>query len=373
MMLRSGRVSGLTPALFLGVAVMAACSDSAMGPSTADAVRFPTTVSKVVQGEEVCENVTFEQLSHNDVVTTNQFSIFGSFLTFSAVRYADNGAHDVGELRILDPGVAEGPDLDLRRPAAGGQCVSCISKLLVINDPDDDTPTSPSDNANGGEILITGFPANTYIKSYSLADHEATEAASQLFVDGLNIAPAVQPGAEHEVITINTTAERLITNTGVRFILGDDAPPTLGSAAIDNIQVCKRVVVLGDDGCTPGFWKNHEAAWAHTPYDPDQTVESVFNVPDAYGLDNVTLLAVLSMGGGGSTADVAARLLHHAVAALLNASHGLVDYAQTGASIIAETNAALASGNKTTMNNLKDKFDRQNNAGCPINGKEPLP
>ncbi|HEX6049402.1 MAG TPA: hypothetical protein VFZ21_09035 [Gemmatimonadaceae bacterium] len=371
-MLRSGRITGLTPALLLGV--LAACSDSAVGPSSsADAVRFPTGVNKVEQTEEVCETIDFENYAHGTTVT-NQFSVFGNVLTFSALGYNSAGGTVATPVKIYAGTHTGGPDFDLE---ASGLCPTCTSNMAVIQEIGTHEGGATSDNTWGGEMTISGFPANTfYIKSFQLADHEVAappqgEPDARLMVNGSNVAPAGQPQGVNAVITINTTSQPLI-NGPITFIFGNP-PDQQGSEAIDNIEVCQRIPVLGDEGCTPGFWKNHEEAWAHTAYTTGQTVESVFNVPDSYGLDDVTLLEVLSMGGGGSTADVAARLLHHAVAALLNASHGLVDYAQTEASIIAETNAALASGDKATMNTLKDKFDLQNNAGCPINGKEPLP
>ena len=48
----------------------------------------------------------------------------------------------------------------------------------------------------------------------------------------------------------------------------------------------------GNEGCTPGFWKNHPE---ESPI-PNRTLEEVYNVPDAFGLDNNTLrLALASM------------------------------------------------------------------------------
>ena len=89
--------------------------------------------------------------------------------------------------------------------------------------------------------------------------------------------------------------------------------------------------------------------------------------PDAFGVDNSTLLAALSFQGGTALADAARLLLHHAVAALLNASHPGVDYPRTPASIIADVNAALASGSRSTMLALKNQLDSDNNLGCPLN------
>jgi hypothetical protein len=123
------------------------------------------------------------------------------------------------------------------------------------------------------------------------------------------------------------------------------------------------------EGCTPGFWKNHLAAWAATGYSPNQTLESVFDVPDAFGLDNNTLLQALSYQGGSDLTGAAKILLRAAVAALLNAADPNIDYPLTTSQVIAQVNAALASGSRSTMLALASTLDANNNLGCPINGK----
>lgn len=117
---------------------------------------------------------------------------------------------------------------------------------------------------------------------------------------------------------------------------------------------------LGSEGCTPGYWKNHLDAWAATGYSPGQTLESVFDVPDSLGLDNMTLLQAASSNGGGVMA-----LLRHAVAALLGAAHPDVDYPITTAQVIASVNAALASGDAATIETLKNRLDTWNNLHAP--------
>jgi hypothetical protein len=44
-----------------------------------------------------------------------------------------------------------------------------------------------------------------------------------------------------------------------------------------------------------------------------------------------------------------------------------VDYPRTAASIIADVNAALATGSRSTMLALKNALDADNNLGCPLN------
>jgi uncharacterized repeat protein (TIGR01451 family) len=125
-------------------------------------------------------------------------------------------------------------------------------------------------------------------------------------------------------------------------------------------------ILVANEGCTPGYWKNHLDAWAG--YSPDQTVESVFDVPDALGLDNDTLLTALNYGGGPGQIGAAQILLRAAVAALLNAANPDVGYPRTEIEIIAAVNTALASGNRSTMLALATALDADNNLGCPLNG-----
>jgi hypothetical protein len=93
----------------------------------------------------------------------------------------------------------------------------------------------------------------------------------------------------------------------------------------------------------------------------------VFDLPDAYGLDDTSLLDALSFRGGPTDAAAARILLRQAVAALLNASNPDVEYTMTTAEIIADVNAALASGDRATMLELASELDSLNNLGCPLN------
>ena len=120
----------------------------------------------------------------------------------------------------------------------------------------------------------------------------------------------------------------------------------------------------GDEGCTPGFWKNHPEEWQG--YVPGQTLGSVFTVPASIGLGNATLSQALQFGGGSSLPAAAQILLRAATAALLNASHGDVEFSQDAASIISSVNSALASGDRGTILSLAETLDSENNAGCPL-------
>jgi hypothetical protein len=123
------------------------------------------------------------------------------------------------------------------------------------------------------------------------------------------------------------------------------------------------------EGCTPGYWKQpqHLDSWNATWYLPSQTLESVFNVPDMYGLDNYTLLQALSFQGGSDTVAAARNLMRAAVPALLNSASPDVDYTLTTPQVISQVNAALASNDRSTILTLAEKLDQYNNQGCPLN------
>lgn len=124
---------------------------------------------------------------------------------------------------------------------------------------------------------------------------------------------------------------------------------------------------LGDAAaCGLGYWKNHLGAWTPTGYSPDQPVDSVFLNASLYGLEAYTLLEALEFGGGPGAEGGAMILLRHAVAALLNASHPEIDYPRTEGDVIADVDAALASGNRDAMLALKDELEFDNEAGCGL-------
>jgi hypothetical protein len=122
-----------------------------------------------------------------------------------------------------------------------------------------------------------------------------------------------------------------------------------------------------DEGCTPGFWKNHVARWAGTGLTAGQTTGSVFSAASAFPtLASRTLLQSLQGGGGSGTLGSARTLLRAAVAALLNAAHPNLDYPLSTADVIAAVNAALASNNRATMLTLATALDNNNQLGCNL-------
>lgn len=133
-----------------------------------------------------------------------------------------------------------------------------------------------------------------------------------------------------------------------------------------------KSVTTGTQGCTPGFWKQdfHFGFWVG--FSPTQLVSSVFAGVDP-SLASESLEDALQGGGGPGLVGQEKILLRAAVAALLNASNSSVAYAFTTASIISAVNAAIATGDLTTINSLASVFDNANNGsgGCPLSGQNP--
>lgn len=121
----------------------------------------------------------------------------------------------------------------------------------------------------------------------------------------------------------------------------------------------------GNEGCTPGFWKNNLVAWESTwpnVYLPTDTLGSRFsNVPAE--LAGKTFLEALNFKGNEGPE---ARLLRQAVAALLNTVHFDVEY-QYGFEwdFIPLVNDALA-GSAEDQEALKDQLASYNERGCPL-------
>jgi hypothetical protein len=161
--------------------------------------------------------------------------------------------------------------------------------------------------------------------------------------------------------TVLATDPNPLVNTVTVHYNPQGFPNDITASATDSVTVKPPP---GNEGCTPGFWKNHPEAWVG--FTTGQTLESVFDVPDALGLDNATLLEALSFQGGSGNVGAARILLRAAVAALLNAASPDVDFTLTTAEVIAQVNTALASQDRATMLALATDLDAANNLGCPL-------
>ncbi len=122
--------------------------------------------------------------------------------------------------------------------------------------------------------------------------------------------------------------------------------------------------ILGDQGCSPGYWKNvdHPKPGKHpwpAPYSPNQLFSSVFD--DAF--PGQTLLQVISNGGGGLNA-----LGRHTVSALLDAKAlGVIHYGLTPQQVIDQFNAVFPGGDYGALSDQFEGMEDVNGRTCPLN------
>jgi hypothetical protein len=138
------------------------------------------------------------------------------------------------------------------------------------------------------------------------------------------------------------------------------------------------VDVSGNEGCTPGYWKNNAKNWGAVSwvgYAPGDSFECVFGVDVTLRANGKatyptpTLLQALDANGGGINA-----LARHAVAALLNISNPNINYAggMSTATLILAVQDAVAAG-EDAIEALHTELAGYNEAGCPINQRgEPI-
>jgi hypothetical protein len=133
---------------------------------------------------------------------------------------------------------------------------------------------------------------------------------------------------------------------------------------ISHYNVCYEPDVgEGDQGCTPGYWRNHADRWAGVA--PTDDFDWTFGV-DLFDPD-ITLGQAIWASGGGNNA-----LARHATAALLNAHGGVanadgttVAYPYTVEQVIQMVQDAVTID---TIEATKDAFAAANELGCPLSG-----
>lgn len=118
----------------------------------------------------------------------------------------------------------------------------------------------------------------------------------------------------------------------------------------------------GQEGCTPGYWKNSPGCWEC--FAPSALFDDVFSVDvelrtggkKTNTTDDPTLMQALNANGGGINA-----LARHAVAALLNACDADINYPMSVDQVIAAVQAEVPDGD---IQGLKNEFAEYNELGC---------
>lgn len=143
----------------------------------------------------------------------------------------------------------------------------------------------------------------------------------------------------------------------------------LNPTGLDFVANVFWTVPVVNHGCTLGFWKNHDGSgpqpdvWP-SPYTPSTTLAAAGFTNT--GNQTTTLDAALSFSGGPTVQDAKNNLMKQAVAALLNAATPGMNYPLTVTQVLTQVNAALATGDKTTILNLAATLDADNSLEGPL-------
>ncbi|MGH3368714.1 MAG: DUF5979 domain-containing protein, partial [Nocardioidaceae bacterium] len=285
----------------------------------------------------------------------------------------DGTAHDKSNEPITDT-----TDITITGIPTGTVCTvtedadPLFTTTIVDSDATDDGVVTIDENGETVSITNTRKTGDLIVdKNTEFGAHQDHVFTFHVDCDGtafdstFTLTPGDPP---HEITGIPTGTVCTVTeDSDPDFELVSVTPPggTVTIVVGDTTVTFVNSFRHNNQGCTPGYWKNHLDAWPPTGYSPNQTLESVFNVPNEFGLDSKTLLQALSFLGG-STRKAAARILLRAgVAALLNSAHPDVDYPLTTAEVISKVNTALTKS-RSAMLTLAKQLDQKNNLGCPL-------
>jgi hypothetical protein len=355
-------VSGSDPACYFGVSPQLTLEKRVQGQD-ADVPPGPTVVKgSDVQWTYVVTNTGDTALDGLAVTDDQGVSVTCPKTTLQpaeSMTCTASGTAIVGQYCNLgtasgDAGV--GPAVQATDPACYFGVWPDISVEKLTNGVDADTPPGPEIPV-GDPVLWTYVVTNT--GDVTLTGVAVTDSRGVAVTCPKTV---LEPG-ETMTCTASGTAEAgQYANVGTA-----SGTPEGSSTVTDTDPSHYKGKPVGDQGCTPGYWKNHTDSWPPTGYSTTQTVVSVF--PESYRYPDQafsTLLQALGFAGGPGNDGAAEILLRAGVAALLNASHPDVDYPRTAADVLTAVNTALTQ-NRDAMLALAAALDADNNRGCPLN------
>jgi hypothetical protein len=182
-------------------------------------------------------------------------------------------------------------------------------------------------------------------------DSMQTDANGEYLFDGLT------PGSYMIRFALPTDYQFSPQDQGMDDAVDSDPDPATGITVCIDLEAGETDLTwdagmymppAGGEGCTHGYWKNHESVWPMTGYGLDDDFDTTFGV-DLFDPD-ITLYDAVVQGGGGVK-----RLARHGVAALLSAAHPNVYFDLNEAEVIALVQAGDA-----------DMLEYYVELGCPL-------
>lgn len=345
---------GEAPGISLGKSVNGEDADTPPGPSlfTGSSVTWTYLVTNT--GDVPLTDVTVTDDRGVAVSCPKTMLQPGESMTCTASGNVVRGQYsNVGTATGTPP---TGPNVTASDPAHYFGVTPEISLEKLVNGEDADPPPGPS--------IPVGVPLTWSFVVTNTGDVTLGSIAVTDTVLGTIACPKTTLGVGESM----TCTAQGIALEGAHGNLGTATGTPAGGSPVSDTDPCNYVGWLpGDQGCPPGYWKNHTDSWPPTGFSPSQKVNSVFAVPGYYStLGNATLLEALAFGGGPGGEGAAEILLRAAVAALLNASHPGIDYPLFVPEVTSQVNAALTQP-RDAMLTLAAQLDADNNLGCPLN------
>ncbi|MEX2275214.1 MAG: hypothetical protein WEA10_06600 [Actinomycetota bacterium] len=130
-------------------------------------------------------------------------------------------------------------------------------------------------------------------------------------------------------------------------------------------------VNIGEEGCTPGYWKTHTSNWEEYTTGSKLGNQN-WDIPASIGSFNDKTFLQALKGTGGTGLNGAATILFRAVvASYLNAAHEGVGFPyrrfQDPGNLQEWIRTTLATENRDAYLELAATLDAANNLGCPLN------
>lgn len=208
-------------------------------------------------------------------------------------------------------------------PAAAWECSIEVTKTC-------------SDSSGPGEpIYFSGIVTNTCLYPWETLLVTVTDDHAGLVLGPMEIPQGESRSFEGSYVPTVSPSTNTVEAKGIA--VGEDGKPIEGDEVYDWASATCKVGENGggDEGCTPGFWKNHLEDWP-AGFSPADSFVGIFGV--YLGFD--TLGEAVNARGNSIKS-----LARHAVAALLNAASSEVNYPLTMMEVI----AAVQAGDKYTL------------------------
>ncbi|MEX0753941.1 MAG: hypothetical protein WD556_02335 [Actinomycetota bacterium] len=155
-----------------------------------------------------------------------------------------------------------------------------------------------------------------------------------------------------------------------RRIVGALVSVALAAGLFVGLMPSAGAVNIGEEGCTPGYWKNHTDNWEE--YTPGSKLGNQnWDIPASLSdLNGKTFEQALSFKGGTGLSGAAKVLFRAVVAAYLNAAHEGVGYPyrrfDEPGNLQTWIRDTLATKNRAAYLELAAELDAANNLGCPL-------